>query len=143
MRITSITTAAICLCAAIILVGCGGGTNTVNTAPAANTAKNAAPATTNQAPANSATDTKSADAAGPNTGVAECDEYIKKYEACLSKIAAKAPQVEGAMKSAFEAQRTGFKQAASTAEGKAVLGPKCKEAMETAKKSTAAYQCDW
>jgi hypothetical protein len=80
---------------------------------------------------------------GDSVGVPECDEYIKKYEACLTKIAAKAPQVEGPMKSAFQAQRNGFKTAASTPQGKATLASTCKQAMETAKSSTAAYSCDW
>jgi hypothetical protein len=47
------------------------------------------------------------------------------------------------MKSAFQAQRNGFKTAASTPQGKATLASTCKQAMETAKSSTAAYSCDW
>lgn len=82
-------------------------------------------------------------ASGDSVGVPECDEYIKKYEACLTKIAEKAPQAQPGLKTAFEQQRNGFKQAASTADGKKALGPQCKQMIETAKTSTSAYACSW
>jgi len=124
----------------ILIAGCGGaGTNT-----AANTAANKSntAVATNTAPANTTAKTDVAPA-GDSVGVAECDEYIKKYEACLTKIAAKNPQVEGPMKTAFEAQRNGFKTAASTPQGKATLATACKQAIDTAKASTSAYACEW
>ena len=125
---------------AFIIAACGGaGTNT-----AANTAANKSntAVATNTAPANTTAKTDVAPA-GDSVGVAECDEYIKKYEACLTKIAAKNPQVEGPMKTAFEAQRNGFKTAASTPQGKATLATACKQAIDTAKASTSAYACEW
>ena len=81
--------------------------------------------------------------AGDSVGVAECDEYIKKYEACLTKIAASSPAAQGPLKQAFEAQRAGFKSAASTTQGKATLASTCKQAIATAKASTSAYACEW
>ena len=78
-----------------------------------------------------------------SVGVAECDEYIKKYEACLTKIAEKAPQAQPGMKTAFEQQRSAFKQAASTEQGKASLATTCKQAIESAKTSTASFSCAW
>jgi len=130
---------------AFIIAACGGaGTNT-----AANTAANKSntAVATNTAPANTTaanTTAKTETApAGDSVGVAECDEYIKKYEACLTKIAAKNPQVEGPMKTAFEAQRNAFKTGASTPQGKAALATTCKQAIETAKSTTSAYACEW
>jgi hypothetical protein len=61
----------------------------------------------------------------------------------LTKIAKTAPQVEGPMKQAFQAQRDGFKTAASSPQGKAALVGTCKQAIETAKASTKAYACEW
>jgi len=75
--------------------------------------------------------------------VAECDEYITKYEACLTKIAKAAPQVEPQLKQSFEAQRSSFKTAASNPQSKATLAGACKQAIETAKASTKAYACEW
>lgn len=137
------------LCSAIIFAGCGGGAaNTANNAKptnntaASNTTKAANTATESNA-ANAETAKKETAPAGDSVGVPECDEYIKKYEACLTKIAAKNPQIEGTMKTAFEAQRNGFKTAASTPQGKATLASACKQAVDTAKASTAAYACEW
>jgi hypothetical protein len=148
MKIKSILAIASAFCFAIISFGCGGAaTNTtVNAKPANTTTANSSTTTTTTtntttAPAN--TETAKADTSEPNTGVPECDEYIKKYEACLTKIAKTAPQVEGPMKQAFQAQRDGFKTAASTPQGKATLASTCKTAIETAKTSTKAYACEW
>jgi hypothetical protein len=129
----------------VFFAGCNPASNTtVNittankaaTAPA-NTAVNAAPA--NAAPTVAKVETAPA---GDSVGVAECDEYIRKYEACLTTIASKAPQAAPGLKSSFEAQRNAFKTAASTPAGKATLESTCKQAIETAKASTSQW-CTW
>lgn len=74
-------------------------------------------------------------------GVAECDEYLTKYEKC---IGSKVPEAgRAAMKSGMDQTREAWKKAAATAEGKAALGAACKTAMEAAKKATAAFNCEW
>lgn len=67
-------------------------------------------------------------AAGDSVGVAECDEYIKKYEGCMSKVPAEG---KAAMESAFKTQREGFKAAASTPEGKTQLKTTCKTLVDS------------
>ena len=89
------------------------------------------------------TDNTATTTSGDSVGVPECDEYIKKYEACLTKIAKDAPQAQPGMKTAFEQQRNAFKQVAANAQSKATLPATCKQAIETAKQSTAAYKCEW
>lgn len=122
------------LCGIFFLANCGGGTTSTTNAPKTDAPKNDAPK-----PDAPKTETASTD----SVGVPECDEYIKKYEACLTKIAAKAPQVESSMKTAFKTQRDGFKQAAANPQSKATLASTCKQAMDTAKQSTSAYACEW
>ena len=78
-----------------------------------------------------------------SVGVAECDEYIKKYEACLTKIAKDAPQAQPGMKTAFESQRKAFKDAAANPQAKATLASSCKQAIDSAKQSTSPYKCEW
>src|SRR5215470_4118359 len=109
--------AALILATVIVIAGCGGAatTNTTNAAANKSNTTTTAPAnnTTTTAPANNTAAKTDTAPAGDSVGVAECDEYIKKYEACLTKIAAKAPQAEPALKTTFEAQRNGFKTAAA------------------------------
>jgi hypothetical protein len=62
-----------------------------------------------------------------NTGVQECDDYITKYEACIGKMD---PAAKAAAQPAFQAQRDGFKQSASTPEGKSVLKGTCKQLLD-------------
>ena len=135
------------VCGVFFLANCSsapttGGNNSavvVNKSPDA--PKNTATTTTNTT--TTTTETKTEPASADSVGVAECDEYIKKYEACLTKIAKDAPQVQPSLKTAFEQQRNAFKQSAANPQAKATLASTCKQAIETAKTSTSAYKCEW
>ena len=144
MKIKSFIAMAATVLFAIVSFGCGGtATNTSNATankPVNATSTTTTSSTTTTAPANAAT---TADSSSPNTGVAECDEYITKYEACLTTIASKAPQAAPALKTSFEQQRDAFKKAAATPQGKAALAPQCKTAMSTAKTATAQWCTNW
>jgi hypothetical protein len=78
---------------------------------------------------------------GEKIGVAECDEYLDKYEKCITSKVPEAGRT--AMKSGMDQTREAWKKAAATAEGKAALAAGCKTAMEAAKKATAAFNCEW
>jgi hypothetical protein len=94
-------------------------------------------------PAGDTTKTETATTSGDKIGVPECDEYIEKYETCLTSIADKYPQIHPNLKTAFEAQRKGFKDAASTPQGKTALAGQCKQFIDSAKQATSAYACKW
>src|SRR5580693_5121064 len=66
-------------------------------------------------------------AAGDKIGVAECDEYVTKYEGCIKKAGGPAA---AAAQEAFKAQRDAFKQSAATPEGKAALKTSCKSMLD-------------
>src|SRR5215472_6101211 len=74
-----------------------------------------------------ATDNKGGGASA-GTGVQECDDYITKYEACISKMD---PMAKAAAEPAFKAQRDSFKQAAGTPEAKAQLKTTCKQLLDS------------
>jgi hypothetical protein len=147
MNMKSIIAIAATVCVAIISFGCGGAATNVtvnkpaNTTNVANTTTTTSSTTTTTAPAN--TETAKVDSSSPDTGVPECDEYITKYEACLTTIAAKAPQAAPGLKAGFDAQRSGFKTAASTPQGKTMLAGQCKTFIDQAKKSTAQWCTNW
>lgn len=74
-------------------------------------------------------------------GVPECDEYIEKYEACVS---AKVPEAaRGAMRSSIQQMRQSWKQVAANPQAKAALAGGCKQAQETSKQSMSVYACAW
>ena len=151
-----LSVSALALAVAISLMGCGGATTTENKTPnttANKTTDNKATdnkSTDNKSTDNKATENKAADntktggketASGDKIGVAECDEYIEKYEMCITE---KVPEAQRAMlKTSFEAQRKSFKDAAATPQGKAGLAQGCKQALEAAKASTSAWGCKW
>ena len=74
-------------------------------------------------------------------GVAECDEYITKWEACVNS---KVPEAQRATyKSSFETLRKSWKDAAATPQGKEGLKVGCKQALDSAKQTYSAYGCAW
>jgi len=66
-------------------------------------------------------------AAGSEIGVTECDDYLKKMEACLGKMPAAS---KAAMEQGFKASKDAWKQAASTPAGKEGLKTACKAASD-------------
>ena len=113
----------------------------------------APPPATTSAPAAAATPTTAAPAAATpaatpaatstpvaSFGVAECDDYIKKYTACIDKLA---PAAQGASRQALEQSRAAWKQAAATEQGKAALATSCKAASDSAAPAMRAQGCTW
>ena len=119
----------IVLCFLVIAaVGCQA--KTENAAPAATTAQAATPVASTP-PA----------AAPGETGVAECDDYLRKWDACLAtKVTGDAREQ---VKVVLDATREAWKRAMATPEGKAGLASACREATELAKMQVAAYGCSW
>jgi hypothetical protein len=72
-------------------------------------------------------------------GVAECDDYMAKYLACVDS---KVPEAARAMvRQQLEQTKDAWQKAAATPEGKAGLATGCKAAADAAKTSMAAYGC--
>jgi len=79
--------------------------------------------------------------AGDKIGVAECDEYIAKYEACVNS---KVPEAQrAAFKTQFDTMRKSWKDAAANPQAKAGLAAGCKQATEAAKQSMSSFSCAW
>jgi hypothetical protein len=96
-------------------------------------------------PATSSASSASATPASTTTqtsefGVPECDDYIKKYSACVSKLA---PAAQAASRQALDQSRAAWKQAAATEQGKAALASSCKAASDAAAPSMRAQGCTW
>ena len=131
---------ALCVLLGAAMLACGGAAENTNTATTnattnANTKASATPATTTAATPASTT------AAAGDIGVAECDDFLKKYEACVSgKVPAAA---QATFKTSMEQWRTSWKQLAANPQTKATLAAACKSSMDTAKTSLASYNCTW
>jgi DNA-binding FadR family transcriptional regulator len=79
--------------------------------------------------------------ASDSVGVAECDQYLAAYEACLND---KVPEAARAtMKASFEQTRNAWRQAAATAEGRAGLASACKTARDAARQAMTSYGCNF
>ena len=113
-KLLSLFSVCLVLCAAMLACGGGGASNTAN---------------------------GNATASGDKIGVAECDEFIQKYEACVNS---KVPETARSMvKANLDTMRTAWKKAAETPQGKAGLAQGCKQALEQAKTTMGSYGCAW
>ncbi|HYX43221.1 MAG TPA: hypothetical protein VE821_16055, partial [Pyrinomonadaceae bacterium] len=96
--------------------------------------------TNKTATANTANTTASpATPSGDKIGVAECDDYLAKYEACVNSKVPEAARAQ--LKASFEQTRKSWQSLAATPQGKAGLAQACKAAHDAAKQSMAAYGC--
>jgi hypothetical protein len=122
-----------CVLCAAILIGCSktetGNSNTTTE----NTNKPAT--TTASTPATTTAST------GDKIGVPECDDFIAKYDACVSS---KVPEMARAQfQSMLKTWRTEWKKAAENPQTKAALAQGCKMSAEQANATMKGYGCSF
>jgi len=118
------------LCTAI-LIGCSK-TDTMENSNS--TAGNSNKTTAASTPATTA-------AAGEKIGVPECDDFIAKYDACVSS---KVPEAARAQyKSAIDQWRASWKKLAENPATKGTLAAACKQAAEQQAAALKSYGCSW
>jgi hypothetical protein len=123
------------LCAAF-LIGCSTSTNNSNTSTATESNKN----TGVTAPATPATTTTSSSTtSGEKIGIAECDDFIAKYEDCVTKNVPEAQRSQ--YESSLKQWRDSWRQLAKNDMTKGTLAAACKQALESAKSSMKSYNC--
>ena len=121
------------LCAAL-LIGCST-TNNNNNSTATEGNKN----TGVTAPSTTTTTSSSSTTSGEKIGIAECDDFLAKYDDCVTKNvpAAQRAQYESSLKQ----WRDSWRQLAKNEMTKGTLTAACKQAMEQAKSSMKSYNC--
>ena len=87
-------------------------------------------------------DSKPAKSASPKkVGVPACDNYLSKYEACMT---AKVPEAALAqLNSALEQTRKSWRQSAKNPRNRASLASACKMATDQARIAMKAYNCEF
>ena len=124
-----------CVLCAAILIGCSATeTSNHNT----NTENSNKATTTTSTPATTTTTTAST---GDKIGVPECDDFIAKYEACVS---GKVPEVARASyQTALKQWRDSWRQLAQNPQTKGTLVAACKQAREQQETALKSYGCTW
>jgi hypothetical protein len=114
----------LCAVFAFLLAACAAPTNTTNTAPSA--------ATNTSTPAVVVP-------AGDKVGVAECDDYLAAYDACIT---GKVPEAARAQyKAGIEQTRASWKKLAENPQTRASLAAACKQATEQARTQMKSFDC--
>jgi hypothetical protein len=78
---------------------------------------------------------------GEKIGVPECDDFITKYEACVSSKIPEAARAQ--FNTTLKQWRDSWRQAAGTSQGKAGLVQVCKASIEQARQSMKSYGCEF
>ena len=126
LKRTFLILAALC---AVFLIGCGKTETTNNSNSTAKDGDKTATTTT----------TSSTTSSGEKIGIAECDDFIAKYDACVS---AHVPEAQRAQyKESLAQWRKTWRQLAENPMTKGTLAAACKQAAEQAKTSMNSYNC--
>jgi len=137
-------TLALSISCALLLAACGGADSNTNGTSNTGNANKAVNSTSTTSPTNtgsSTTTTTTTTTSGEKIGVAECDDFIAKYEACIS---GKVPAEGRAQWNAALSQwRTQWKQLADNPQTRASLAQACKMAADQSKTSMKPYGCDF
>ena len=133
-------TLTVCVSCALLLLACGGASNS-NDSHATNAGNaNAGKAATNSAAATT-TPAASTASAGDKIGVPECDDYLAKYESCVN---GKVPAAARAQYESTLAQtRKSWRDLAANPQTKASLAQACKSATEAARASMKTMGCEF
>jgi hypothetical protein len=76
-----------------------------------------------------------------STGIAACDDFLTKYDAC---IVSKVPEAQRAMyKTQIDQTRKAWVDMAKNASAKATMEATCKQTLDATKASLTAYGCSF
>ncbi len=124
---------------AFVMVGCGKTESNENMGAGNSNNSNKAATSTNSSSGN--TGTSSTVSSSEKIGIADCDDFIAKYDACVSN---KVPETARAQyKSAIAQWREGWKKAAENPATKATLAAQCKQIAEQQKNALKMYGCEF
>jgi hypothetical protein len=124
----------LCVVFGLLLVACAKTEVTTNSSSPAASSPTASPAAS---PA--ATTKTTAGTTGEKIDVPECDEFIAKYDACVSS---KVPESSRAQyKASIEQWRSSWRTLAANPLTKATLATVCKQSEEQAKTAMKSYGC--
>ena len=118
----------LCALFAMLLIGCSKTETTTNDNAASSSKASSSPATTTVS-------------AGEKIGVPECDDFIAKYDACVSSKVPEAARVQ--YKSAVAEWRKSWKKLADNPATKGSLAAACKQAAEQQAAALKTYGCTW
>lgn len=125
-----------CVLCAAILIGCGK-TETSNSNMAMNNSNTGTTAQTNTG----TTSTSGTTSSGDKIGIAECDDFIAKYEACVTN---KVPEMARASyQTALKQWKESWKKLAENPQTKGTLAAACKQAREQQETALKSYGCTW
>lgn len=120
---------------ALVLLACSKTENTSNSNTNSSTTAEQSMAT----PGTSTTSTTSTSSAGDKISVPECDDFIAKYEACVS---GKVPEMARAQyQSAVKQWKESWKKLAENPQTKGTLAAACKQAREQQEAALKSFGC--
>lgn len=136
----------LCVLFALLLAACSSSettsnNTTANTASSNKTTTTTTTTTSTPATTTSPASTTTASSSREKIGVAECDDFLTKYEACVSGKVPEAARVQ--YKATIEQWRKSWRELAANPQTKATLAQACKTSAEQARQSMKSFGCDF
>jgi len=123
---------------ALVLLACSKAENTSNSNNSSTTAQKST-ATPGTATTSTTSTTSTTASAGDKIGVPECDDFIAKYETCVS---GKVPEIARAQyQSAVKQWKESWKKLAENPQTKGTLVSACKQAREQQEAALKSFGC--
>jgi predicted small secreted protein len=127
---------------ALLLTACGGSSNTSNGNANSVATDNANKASTTGTPAPAASPASTTSkTSGEKIGIPECDDYLARYEACVSGYVPEAARAQ--YNASLDTLRTSWRQMAADPKTKAGLAKTCEIATERAKQDFKMFRCEF
>ena len=121
-----------CVLCAAILIGCS------KTETTTNTNSNTMAANSNKATTKTTSTTAST---GDKVGIPECDDFLAKYEACVS---GKVPEMAREQyHNSIKQLKESWKKLADNPQTKGTLAAACKQSREQTEAALKSYGCSW
>ena len=131
------------LACALLLAACGGSdtttTNSSNTTAANKTTTTTTTTTSTPTTTTTTPPTTTTVPVGDKIGVPECDDFIAKYEACISSKVPEAARAQ--FNTSLKQWRESWQKAASTPQGKSALAQGCKMSAEQSRAAMKSFGC--
>ena len=80
---------------------------------------------------------------GADTGIAVCDDFIEKYERCITTSTNMPDPLRDSYRQSIESMRRTWKAAAATPSGRSAAQSTCQQALATMTEVMEAFGCEW
>lgn len=86
---------------------------------------------------------ESGSASGDKIGIQECDDFLEKYEKCVTTSTKIPTEAQESYKSAIQQMRDAYKASASNPAARPSLRMACQQSLKATREAMKSFDCEW